>query len=464
MIASLLATALICSAQEGAPGEEGAPKKVEAPKSVPALGLIPGGAKKDGKAAKPRVGEEVARIKLEMEPRALPREVHRKSFMMLYGNLGTLSREKPERIVKEPAYAGTPRYGTISVGNGPNPTFDVVFDDAEAGEAIYLDADQDGDLTDDPKVEWESVTKHEQGTSQTVDLAVRATFVDPDGKESRGDYGLTLIKQKGADRISLFRVGARAGTLQLGDKTYRVLLADNTADARYRNDDSPKPRKQPVWLLIDIDGDGTYKPNAKGREVLDTSGAFPIEGEWYVASFPVDGSELVLNKTDAPPPKPEVPRNPLLKVGQAVPDFEYVLADGGKARLSDSRGKVRVLDFWATWCGPCIAAMPKVEALHQKVKGQGVEVLGLAVMDEREAFDNWIDKSGGKYSYRFGFDASGARHEAGGVADKWGVYAIPTLFVIDKDDKIALVLTGLSAEGEEKLVETLKGLGVEFGD
>lgn len=462
MISCLFATALILAPQQGASRGPGGPER-DAPKVVPALSLSPGAAK-DPKAPKPRIGEEVARIKLGMEPRALTREVHRKSLMMLYGNPALLSAEKPVRIAKEPGYLGTPRYGAISVGNGPDPLFDIVFDDSEAGEAFYLDANQDGDLTNDPKVEWESVEKREGGASEVANFVVRATFVDPEGKESAGDYGLTLIKQKGSDRATLFRVGARAGTFRLGDKEYRVLLAENSADARYENDDSPKPKKQPVWLLLDIDGDGTYRPNTKGREVLDTSRAFPIDGEWYVASFPVDGSELVLNRTDAPPPTVEAPRNPLLKVGQVAPDFEYVLADGGKARLSDSRGKVRVLDFWATWCGPCIAAMPKVEALHKKVEGRGVEILGIAVMDEKEAFDSWIGKSKEKYSYRFGFDETGVRHKAGGVADKWGVYAIPTLFVIDKDDKIALVLTGLTEEGERELAAKLKELGVDLDD
>ncbi len=77
--------------------------------------------------------------------------------------------------------------------------------------------------------------------------------------------------------------------------------------------------------------------------------------------------------------------------------------------------------------------MPRVEALYQKVKEQGVDVIGLNVMDEEGNFKDWVKESRHPFHYKFARDNDGKNHEASGVADKLGVYAIPTIFLIDKD-------------------------------
>ena len=123
--------------------------------------------------------------------------------------------------------------------------------------------------------------------------------------------------------------------------------------------------------MVDLNGDKDYHPTEAGREVLDTSEPFSLAGSWYTAEFPEDGSSVVLKRSAAPPAVAWKPQNPLLGVGKSVPDFALVYADGRAAKFSETHGKIRVVDMWATWCGPCIAAMPRVEELYQKVKDQG---------------------------------------------------------------------------------------------
>jgi thiol-disulfide isomerase/thioredoxin len=436
--------------------------KDEKPNVIPALAIVPKeGQPKTVPAIKLiKSGEEVARTSLEMKPDVLTTEMHRKSFLMSYPQPLKLSAEKPSRITKEPTYTGSARYGALKVGDGPNPIFDIVFDESAADPKIYFDANQNGDLTDEPAIAWDSVKKQKDRTFLEVLLKIPATWSRSASEVSKGLYGVSLRKTQGADVAFLTRAGARVGTIKIGDKTYPIALAENTADAVFDNARAAKSKKLAAWLMVDLNRDKDYHPTPTGREVLDTSGPFSIDGSWYTAEFPRDGSEVILKRSSAPPPVVEKPRNPLLGAGKTFPEFSFAYADGTKAKFSDSHGKIRVFDLWATWCGPCIASMPRVESLYQKVKGQGVEVIGLNVMDEEARFKEWVKEKSGDFHYRFARDYDGKNHKSSGVAEKLGVYAIPTIFLVDKNDKVVLVLQGFGEEGEAKLKKALTELGV----
>ncbi len=136
----------------------------------------------------------------------------------------------------------------------------------------------------------------------------------------------------------------------------------------------------------------------------------------------------------------EAPEMPELsvKVGDMAPDFKLADLDGKEVTLASLKGKVVLLDFWATWCGPCKAAMPTIQKLHDEYKAQGkdVVILGVNTWEQKpEAAKEYMTKK--KFSY-------GCLMKGDELAAAYGVKGIPTLVIIGKDGKVTAVEVGLS--------------------
>jgi thiol-disulfide isomerase/thioredoxin len=125
----------------------------------------------------------------------------------------------------------------------------------------------------------------------------------------------------------------------------------------------------------------------------------------------------------------------LLKQGTAAPAFTLKDADGNTVKLSDFKGKVVLLDFWATWCPPCRASMPAVQRVHEKFKDQDVVVIGMNA--EGRAGDPVKFKKDNGYTYL-------SLLKAETTARAYRAQALPTFYVIDKEGKIAWGAMGLA--------------------
>jgi thiol-disulfide isomerase/thioredoxin len=113
------------------------------------------------------------------------------------------------------------------------------------------------------------------------------------------------------------------------------------------------------------------------------------------------------------------------------------------------KGSVVVLDFWATWCGPCLAEIPTFNSLHAKYAGRGVKVIGIAVQSGwAEDIKPYRDKYKITYSTLISDDE---------VVEKYNVIGFPTTFILDKDFKVHRKFTGelLDRKELEREIEAL---------
>ncbi len=421
------------------------------------------------------------KVRLGLNPAALDMERLKASRMGYMPTSLALVEAKPVGISKEPAYEGKARYGIIRVGNGPKSDTLVALDVRDAGSRLYIDSNQNGDLSDDGSGEWD-VTRDINGTN--VEFATRpvhASWGSLTEEKEGGEYRLFIFRRPDMPGFSYAKISAREGTVELGEtpeadgKEYPIVLVEHTNDALFTVPAKGDLTRRMVELCVDLDGDGTFKglvttegdKEFRSPERFNLADPFRIDDRWYVARPSISGAELTI--TPVAPPGSDVASlqkpvevRPMLEPGMVAPPFTVESPDGKPLGLAEFKGKVVILDFWATWCGPCLASMPGLEKLYQRVKDQNVEVLSLNVYDDRDSFRKWVEEnSGSKYNFTFAFDPAEKGSDESVAGRKYNVPGLPTLYVIDADGRVAAAFVGSQ---EARLVEALAKLGIDAAE
>ncbi len=155
--------------------------------------------------------------------------------------------------------------------------------------------------------------------------------------------------------------------------------------------------------------------------------------------------EMITGRTESEPP-------PHALLGQPAPPIKLELLDGGKLDLASLKGKkVVILDFWATWCGPCVQAMPIIEKVAAKFKDQGVALYAVNLQEGAEEIKTFLEEA------KLG-EVTVALDSDGKTAQAYLAEAIPQTVIVGKDGSVQVVKIGLSPNLEEALTKDLEAL------
>ena len=213
------------------------------------------------------------------------------------------------------------------------------------------------------------------------------------------------------------------------------------------------------------------KLQSKGMEVMlgdfekrlrEIQKEFPTRGEVYAALIEIaqlSGGETstrliaeIIAAKNAPKEIQEMAlgmKKKLDLIGKPV-DIQFTATDGRKINLAEMKGKVILIDFWATWCGPCVAEIPNVVAAYEKLNPKGFEIVGISFDEDKDALASFVKKK--KMQWAQFFDGAGWKNKFG---QNFGISSIPSMWLIDKKGNLR------DLEGRTELISKVEKMLVE---
>ena len=168
------------------------------------------------------------------------------------------------------------------------------------------------------------------------------------------------------------------------------------------------PKRDEVYQLLLMAATSSDTDNARkiAQEIID--GSAPDSAKTQARGL--------LNRLDA--------------LGKPV-DIHYTAVDGRQVDLAKLKGKVVLIDFWATWCGPCMGELPHVKEAYEKLHGKGFEIVGISLDNDKDALTSFVKDKGMTWPQYF--DGLQWRNK---LAVKFGINSIPAMWLVDKQGNL----------------------------
>lgn len=367
-----------------------------------------------------------------------------------------IAAEQPDHLKKLPKEVSAPLFGTLKLGPAEAPqNFAVLLDEPEGQPArLFVDSNGNGDLTDDPAAEWTSrAVKGSDGKVYSQYSGAAKVALRLDGETQEVTLKFYRFDKRDPARAALasaifhYPDYGREGEVKVGEKTYQAMLVDRRATGDFRGKASAE---NGVQLFLDLNESGRFEAATEAFHVREP---FNVAGQTYeLAGLTAGGGSFHVQKSaKVAPEKKAAPRPELLAAGQPAKVFKAKRTDGTEVDFPASyKGKIVLLDFWATWCGPCIGELPHLTAAYEKFHAKGFEVLGISLDragDEKKLANFTKEKN---MPWPQVFDGKYWQAE---VAALYGVRSIPTAYLVDGDTGQVIANSGLRGSELEKTIE-----------
>ena len=239
-------------------------------------------------------------------------------------------------------------------------------------------------------------------------------------KSGPAEFSVTIQKlENGGEKVSERRAVLRPGFDQIDRHVRGAAIA---REERYIQQGKPVAIVI-VRVMRDEWPEGTL-PGAQYAMYRIDQKTFEV---YKVSTYAGSTTETAFYSVE--PPAPGMNSEAVSMIGMEAPDFTLSDPSGGTVHLRDLRGKVVVVDFWATWCGPCRELMPHIQKMHEQLAAKGLAILGLDVGEDAATVAKFAKQQ--SYTFPLLLDAEPQ------IASRYFVQSYPTTFVIDRAGRIA---------------------------
>lgn len=320
---------------------------------------------------------------------------------------------------------------------------DVIFtvavgEDENGDTMVFVEDGEDFDKENPVYFEPETV-EFQDNIFEVMEAKVKATMEYFNGKEITHHEGpaslMYLSDTKPSESLQLYFDHIRMGSWTVNDQTFNVALIKESA---------PPYRIEPyTYFYIDLDEDGQFDIMDDGMEAYPVTEPFNIAGEsWEISDIKMDGSIITIVESEE-----EVDPKVALRPGTEAPLFTAETFSGDELSLSDLKGKYVMIDFWGTWCGPCIEALPIIKEAHATYGGENFEIVGIANELNLERFGDFVERENLQWP-----QIPEIYEKESEIQELYSVNSYPTYYLINPDGEIVEYGMALSADN---LMETL---------